>query len=55
MKVEVLMAYGRPHICFSNEPEPEIIDVQDGQRLYEILDRSKVTGPDVRYLYRSSQ
>jgi len=37
------------------ENPPTLIDVQDGRRLYEILDSAKTEGPDVWYEYGSSQ
>lgn len=53
MRVSVTMFCNRH---FTTEEEHPIIDVQDGHRLYEILDSARVpTNDDLWYEYKSSQ
>jgi hypothetical protein len=56
MKVIITMRCNRGWACtgFMEHP-PEIIDIQDGQRLYEILASAGQPGPDRWYEYGSSK
>lgn len=55
-QVNVTMQCNRGWACTGFiETPPQTIDVQDGQRLYEILNSAGQPGPDIWYEYRSSK